>query len=103
VIVFDTTPLEDGTQASLGLLPPFGTGSVTLLSPAPEGHEVTVSVEWVGHGADAVPVPLSYGTATTDDKDPDTVPVPAGVKKGRLTVVSGGGPHAPVSVRFNQA
>jgi hypothetical protein len=77
------------------LLIPYGTTSMDLLTTAPEGQEVTVSVTFLGQGATAKQYPLSWGTAAAFA----SVPVPQGIKKGRLDVVSGAGPM--VAVRWN--
>lgn len=87
----------DTTIASHPLLIPFGVKTMDLLSVNTEGAPLSITVTFLNEGGQAKPYTLSWGTADTVGSG---IVVPAGNKKARIDVVSGGG--LPLGVRFNQ-
>jgi hypothetical protein len=87
----------DTTIPSHPLLIDFGTKTLDLLSVNTEGSPLEVTVTFLNEGAKAKPYTLSWGTADTVGSG---IEVPAGIKKARIDIISGGG--LPLGVRFNQ-
>jgi hypothetical protein len=78
-----------------GLLIPYGTKTMNLLAPVPDGSPCKVRVTFQGMGSQAQERSCSFGEGARE------ITVPQGNKQGKLEILEGGGEFT-LAVRWNE-